>query len=288
MQKIIIPTDFSPAASAALRYGHFLAEATGYDLEVIHVHDGYGHVENSRVKKGGMEARMAAQQSIDQFIRFAIPVTATSPATGPEATEVNICSHEVTGSPTDVIIAASQEEETCLVVMGGVGTGAVSTVTPFFGSVARTVAEQSACPVLLVPEDYENPKLERASIAFDVVKGLRETSKGFDFLRIPLAPAMRLVHVRDFSEKGETRKEIALMEEVLNTDFPGYPVELDLLNPGTTAFRLLDYAETEDIDLLVLGHRKRSLWKRLFLNSDIKQVMRFGVTPLLVVPITEY
>lgn len=288
MQKIIVPTDFSSTASAALRYGYFLAEATGYNLEVIHVHDGYGHVEDTRVKKGGMEARMAVQRNIDQFIRFAVPAKATTVGGSPEATDVNISSLEVTGSPTDVIIAAGQEEETCLIVMGGVGTGTVSTVTPFFGSVARTVAERSVCPVLLVPENYEKPKLERVSIAFDVVKGLRETSKGFDFLRIPLAPAMRLVHVQDFSEKGETRKEIALMEEVLNTDFPGYPVELDLLNPGTTAFRLLDYAEEENIDLLVLGHRKRSLWKRLFLDSDIKQVLRFGVTPLLVVPITEY
>ncbi|SER03549.1 universal stress protein [Neolewinella agarilytica] len=287
MQKIIVPTDFSSAASAALRYAHFLAEAIGCDLEVIHVHDGYGHVEDSRVKKGGIEARQAAQRSIDQFIRFSVPAKAAVAAEGPE-TEVTISSLETVGSPTDVLIKASQEEATCLIVMGGVGTGAVSTVTPFFGSVARTVAEQSACPVLLVPEDYKNPKMERASIAFDVVKGLRETSKGFDFLRIPLAPSMRLVHVRDSSEKGETRKEIDLMEEVLNTDFPGYPVELDLLNPGTTAFRLLDYAEEENIDLLVLGHRKRSLWKRLFLDSDIKHVMRFAVTPLLVIPISEY
>lgn len=286
MNKIIVPTDFSPTAAAALRYGYFIAEATGYDLEVIHVHDGYGHVESNDVKKGGMEARMSAQRSIDEFIRFTVPATA---AGGPqEGADVTISSHAVIGSPTTALLAASREENTRLIVMGGVGSGTVSTVTPFFGSIARTVAERSECPVLLVPKDYDKQVIERASIAFDVVAGLRETSKKFDFLRIPLKPAMRLVHVRDFDEKVEARKEIALMEDILNTGFPGYPVELDLLDPGVTALQLLEYANKENIDLLVVGHRKKSLLKRLFFGSEVATVLEHGGAPILVIPIAEY
>jgi len=288
MNKIIVPTDFSPTAAGALRYAYFLAEATGYDLEIIHVHDGYGHLEDARVKKGDLQARMAAQRSIDQFIRFAIPAVAAVAAGDPEDPDLNISSREVIGSPTSVLLESSRDESTRLIVMGGVGSGSVSTVTPFFGSVARTVAERSECPVLLVPKNYGDPVLKRASIAFDVVRGLKETSKGFDFLRIPLAPAMRLVHVRDFSEKKEARKEIALMEEVLNTEFPGYPVELDLLDPGVTALQLLEYTYDEDIDLLVMGHRKRSLLKRLFIESEVAPVLHHGATPLLMVPIANY
>jgi nucleotide-binding universal stress UspA family protein len=286
MNKIIVPTDFSPTAAAALRYGYFLAEATGYDLEVIHVHDGYGHVESSRVKKGGMEARMAAQRSVDEFIRFTLPAVADT--SQPEKNEVNISSREVIGSPTSTLLASSQEEDTCLIVMGGVGSGNVSAVTPFFGSVAQTIAEKAECPVLLIPKDYSEPVLKQASISFDVVAGLRETSKKFDFLRTALTPSMRLVHVRDFSEKVESRKEIDLMEDILNTGFPGYPVELDLLDPGVTALQLLEYANEKNIDLLVMGHRKRSLLKRLLFNSEIAKVLAHGGAPMLVIPISEY
>jgi nucleotide-binding universal stress UspA family protein len=287
MNKIIVPTDFSPTAAAALRYAYFLAEATGFMLEVLHVHDGYGHVESPRVKKGDLEARMAAQRSIDEFIRFNVKVTESVVGEG-ETSDVTISSREVTGTPTDALVAASRAADTHLIVMGGVGSGTVSTVTPFFGSVARTVADRAECPVLLVPKDYHQPVMRRASIAFDVVSALREISKGFDFLRVTLNPAMRLVHVRDFSEKAEARKEIALMEEVLNTEFPGYPVELDLLNPGVTALQLLEYAQDEDIDLLVLGRRKRSFFKRFFVGSKIGPVLQHGGAPMLVIPISDY
>lgn len=288
MNKIIVPTDFSATAAAALRYAYFLAEATGLALEVLHVHDGYGHSESPRVRKGDMEAHMSAQRRIDEFIRFNLKVTRAVAAGGVEETDVNISSQEIIGTPTDTLLSVSRRPDTRMIVMGGVGSGVVSTVTPFFGSVARTVAERADCPVLLVPKDYDTPTLNRASIAFDIVSALRETSKRFDFLRVALSPAMRLVHVRDFSEKAEARKEIALMEEVLNTDFPGYPVELDLLDPGVTALQLLEYAHDQDIDLLVMGRRKRSFLKRLFISSEIAPVLEHGGAPMLVIPITDY
>lgn len=288
MHKIIVPTDFSPTAAAALRYAYFLAKATGLNLEVLHVHDGYGHSDSPRVKKGDLEAHMTAQRSIDEFIRFNLKAEQVVVAEGMEESDVNISSREITGTPTNILLAASRQADTRLIVMGGVGSGVVSTVTPFFGSVARTVAQRADCPVLLVPKNYDEPVLKRASIAFDVVGALRETSNGFDFLRVALSPAMRLVHIRDFSEKVEARKEIALMEEVLNTEFPGYPVKLDLLNPSITALQLLDYAHDENIDLLVMGHRKRSLFKRIFFGSEIAPLLKYGGTPLLVIPISDY
>lgn len=108
------------------------------------------------------------------------------------------------------------------------------------------------------------------------------------FLAEAAGLGLEVLHVRDFSEKAEARKEIALMEEVMNTDFPGYPVELDLLDPGVTALQLLEYANEEEIDLLVMGCRKKSYFKRLFIGSEIAPVLEHGGAPMLVVPITDY
>lgn len=285
MNKIVVPTDFSTTAGAALRYAFYLAEATGFHLDVVHVHDGYGHSEATDIRKGSMEARQFAQRAIDQFLRFTLPAVAATDE-GADTTTVRISSRDVIGSPTDALIAASQEETSRLIVMGGVGSGVVSTVTPYFGSVARAVAEGADCPVLLVPNGQDQPKIERAALAFNTVGELRQISHGFDFLRVPLAPSMRLVHVRDFSEKKEARKEIELMEDILNTGFPGYPVELDLLKPGDTALRLLEYPEEQDISLLVMGRRKRGFLQRLFAGSEVTKVLEYGLVPMLVVPVT--
>jgi len=112
MQKIIVPTDFSATATAALRYAYSLAEATGFKLEVVHVHDGYGHAAEAGAEKGSMEVCVAVQRSIDQFIRFARVGAPALAVEGVDEEEVRISSREVVGSPVDVLLAASKEEAT--------------------------------------------------------------------------------------------------------------------------------------------------------------------------------
>ncbi|NJC25604.1 universal stress protein [Neolewinella antarctica] len=286
MEKILVPTDFSPTAGAALRYAYFLAEATGLGVEVLHVHDGYGYSAFRRAKKGGLEARVNAQRKLDRFIRFnlkIVPAVATGGFTEPE---VNVSSRGIIGSPTKALLIASRRADTCMIVMGGVGSGVADAATPLFGSITRRIAERAACPVLLVPEGYGTPVMKRAAIAFNWIGALRETSIGFDFLRVALGPAMHLVHVRDFMHVTKIREETALLEKILNTEFPGYPVQLDLPEPGVTAPRLLAYAHDKKIDLLVMGRRNRSLFERLFLRSEIGTVLKNGGTPMLVIPIS--
>lgn len=285
MNKIIVPTDFSPTAAAAFRYAYTLAKTTGFNLEVLHVHDGYGHIAESKAEKGSLEACVAVQRSIDQFIRFANVSTPVSSITEPEDEEVRISSRDVIGTPTEALLAASKDTDTRLIVMGGVGTGVVSTVTPMFGSIARSVTEQADCPVLLVPKNYEPKAIDRVSLAFNTADELRQISHGFDFLRVPLHPAMRLAHVRDFNEKIEANKELALLQDKLENGFPEYPVDLDLLQPGTTAFKLLEYADEESIDLLVMGRRKKNFLQRLFTSSQATPVLEFGSIPMLFVPV---
>ncbi|MBC6995425.1 universal stress protein [Neolewinella lacunae] len=284
MQKIIVPTDFSATASAALRYAHFLARATGLGLDIIHVHDGYGHTEGVNVRKGDLEAHMTAQRKIDEFVRFTLKLPADAPLS---ASEVIISSREVTGTPVEVIVAASREEGSRLVVMGGVGTGVVSPVTPLFGSVARSVVEQAACPVLAVPAGYDVPALHQVSIAYETVDGLRETSAGFDFLRTALMPTMRMVHVRKAGAEAEAYHLAVGGDQQPETEFLDYPAELDLLEPGATAHQLLEYTEQENIDLLILGRRQRGMFKRLFVSSAITPLLNYSAGPVLVIPISD-
>jgi nucleotide-binding universal stress UspA family protein len=289
MQKIIVPTDFSETSATALNYASYLADATGYDLEVLHIHDGYGETDRLLEKKGNMEARMQAQRSIDQFIRFNIdPSTFTGSRDAETDKHPLVKSSEVVGSPVDIIVAASKEEDVALIVMGGVGTGSVSTVTPIFGSVARSVAMQSACPVFLIPPGYGKPDIRVISISFEQVDPLKETSYGMDFLRKALKPEMRFVHVEDANASQEAKVELALLNTVMESDWPGYPVELDVLTAGPVSLKLTDYTLEENVDLLVLGRRKRGFFKRLFISSDTAPMLSYSAVPVLVIPIKEY
>lgn len=288
MPKIIVPTDFSETSASAVRYASYLADATGYDLEVLHVHDGYGNTDRLVEKKGNLSARMEAQRALDQFVRFNVPPsTFTGSRDTGDVLPLVQCTEQV-GSPVETILAAAKEAKAGLIVMGGVGSGNVSTITPLFGSVARSVAMQAACPVFLIPPGYGTPDIKVVSIAFEKVAPLKEISDGMAFLRKALKLKMRFVHVQSDNSANENEIETNLLNTVLDTEFPGYPVELDLIPPGTVSGALTDYTLKENVDLLVLGRRNRGFFKRLFLSSETAPMLQSSAVPVLVVPIADY
>jgi nucleotide-binding universal stress UspA family protein len=289
MQKIIVPTDFSETSGIALNYASYLADATGYDLEVLHIHDGYSETDRLVEKKGNMEARMQAQRALDQFIRFNVDPATFTGSRDVETDKLPLVkSSAVVGSPIEAIVAASKEEDVALIVMGGVGTGRVTTISPSFGSVARSVAMQAPCPVFLIPPGYGKPDIRVISISFEKVAPLKQTSDGLVFLRKALKPEMRFVHVEDANASQEAKVELALLNTVMDSDWPGYPVKLDVLTPGPVSLKLTDYTLEENVDLLVLGRRTRGFFKRLFASSDTAPMLSYSAVPVLVIPITEY
>lgn len=288
MQKIIVPTDFSETSAAAVRYASYLADATGFDLKVLHIHDGYGSSDRLVEKKGNLSARMEAQRKVDEFVRFNVPPTTFIGSRDKADTLPLVQCTEKVGSPVAEIVAASKGPDAGLIVMGGIGSGSVSTITPLFGSVARSVAMQAACPVFLIPSGYGTPEIQVISIAFEKVAPLKETSDGMAFLRKALQPRMRFVHVQAENSAAENEIETSLLNTVLDTEFPGYPVELDLIPPGNVSGALTDYTLEENVDLLVLGRRKRGFFQRLFFSSETEPMLLGSAVPVLVVPIGDY
>jgi nucleotide-binding universal stress UspA family protein len=287
MMKIIVPTDFSDTAASALRYGEFLAKGLGYELEVVHVHDGYGHSEDPSVNKGDLAAKMNVQHKLDEFLRF--NATQVQSNGGEEKEDLpNIQTKEVTGSPVDAILKIGNENDSALIVMGGVGSGKVSTNSPMFGSVAKSVALNATIPVLLIPQGYGQPKIDNVSITFNDLKPLQETSDKADFLIDAYKPNMRLVHIEHQDAIQESLKKMDLLEAALKTGFPDYSVDLDVLPPASLAEALLTYMAEFDLDLLIMGHRKRGLFSRLFLRSGVAPVLDISPIPVLVVPISNY
>ncbi|NJC25586.1 universal stress protein [Neolewinella antarctica] len=285
MNTIIVPTDFSTTSAAALRYAQGIAEATGIDIEVVHIHDGTSHSLNNSIRKGSAEVSLQIHRRINELIASAIqqPCVVDGPEMTPE--DLTVSSREIVGSPARELIALSKRKGTQLIIMGGVGTGNVSAVTPLFGSIAREVAERAACPVLLIPEDYAGAAPRKVALAFDNADTLQQLSIGFNHLRLALKPEIHLAHVQDVSDETAFCREVKLMMEFLESGFPGYPVEVNILKQSTTAVSLLEYVHKNDIDLLVLGNHRRSFLGRLFGTSRKTVVIDTALSPLLIMPL---
>lgn len=287
MSKIIVPIDFSNTSADALRFGCYLADVTGYKLEAVHVHDGYDGDEAVVIKKGSARVRSRVLERLEKFVVLHADQMTFTGIHADDDTLPFIKCREVVGMAISQLVKLSKREDMSLIVMGGVGSGITSQVTPVFGSVAKGVAKRTECPVLLIPQNAGVPEIAQAAIAFDEVNTLVALSDKTAFLRKALSPKMHFTHVLYRDEVSEEMMELDLMQEMLNNDFPDYAVDFDLLPEGDVTDVLIDYSLGQNVDLLILGRHSRGWLMDLLTGSVIPNIVGSCGIPMLVVPLNE-
>lgn len=160
LNKVLVATDFGPAAESALRYGRALARGFGAELHVLHVVDnifaravtGYAYAGISPTVQEDLER--AGQRQTEALLRdddrrdlHARAITKTST------------------SPADAIAEYARHHGIDLIIAGTHGRGPVAHL--LLGSVAERLVRIAPCPVLSVrsPEhEFVHPDaLVRAS-----------------------------------------------------------------------------------------------------------------------------
>jgi nucleotide-binding universal stress UspA family protein len=158
LKKILVATDFSEAADAALAYGRALARTFGATLHVLHVAD------DMYMRLGG-DAYSAVlpdlQQDVERQAKDRLVQLLVDDDSTPLPTESVVITSGTT-APAIVNYAANADID--LIVVGTHGRGAVAHL--LVGSVAERVVRTARCPVLTVrhPErDFVLPDLPVAS-----------------------------------------------------------------------------------------------------------------------------
>ncbi|HEX7779745.1 MAG TPA: universal stress protein [Vicinamibacterales bacterium] len=142
IHNILVPTDFSDAADAALTYARELAEKFAARIELLHVVATpvlypMG-ADASAVNLGQViaDVETSARQTLEEIAKkLALP---------PDRVSVRTC----VGTPVTEILETITEDKIDLVVMGTHGHGMVEHL--LLGSVAERVVRRSAVPVLTV------------------------------------------------------------------------------------------------------------------------------------------
>jgi nucleotide-binding universal stress UspA family protein len=146
--KILVATDFGPAADAALDYGRALARTFGGSLHVLHITedlmfrmaDAYGYAmlpagAQEDLDRAALRQSEALLSEEDRRELHALAVVFTSV------------------SPATAIVDYARVHEVDLIVMGTHGRGAVAHF--LMGSVAERVVRTAPCPVLTVRESQK-------------------------------------------------------------------------------------------------------------------------------------
>jgi nucleotide-binding universal stress UspA family protein len=144
LSRILVPTDFSPGAEAALAWAMQLAELFGAQVTILNV------LDPSLGAIAGFPAHMASMPAYGELLET-VRRESKSEMEKIAKRFPNSKTLIREGSPRPVILDAATELRAGLIVMGTHGRTGLSHV--FFGSVAEHVVRHSKIPVLTVREN---------------------------------------------------------------------------------------------------------------------------------------
>lgn len=298
-RRILVPTDFSESADAALAHAAHLADRYGATLHLLHV--------VSELNAAWYGIGESEEQADDLDARIQSKAESRLQEISPESSSFDVHTEVVQRlnlNVTGVVLDAAAEHSIDLVVMGTRGHRGVGRL--MLGSVAQTIVRRASCPVMTVRAEAE------ASTGSQV--DYRHVLAPIDFsdhsrhaLRLLKGVAARygahlhLMFVAEkqvlprFSDTGLPGFDVVEMDpdivknaqaalNSLNEGVAGPDVESSYhVRKGDVAEEVIDFAETRGIDLISMATRGLTGITRFVLGSNTERVVRYAPCPVLTV-----
>jgi len=283
MKAILFPTDFSEAASGALKVAKQLAKQSKSTLHIVHSIDSVQrYVDMSLASTGdpmipGFEPellmkmiekqKVEAQKELDQL-------AATAKAEGITA-EVHLFTGELITEMNDL----AEKLNADLLVMGTHGASGFKEA--FVGSNAQRVVRESHIPVLTVREASEEFEVETMVYASDFL----ETEINAQIPRVKsfvesLDAELHLLHINTPAYFEQTDDTLERMERVADE----YELEESMLyiyNDFNIEEGIINYSNLVDADLIVLVTHGFKGIKRLMSDNVTESVVNHSNIPVL-------
>jgi len=283
-ESILLPTDGSTCARVAADYASDLAQHYDATVHVLHVVD-------YRIVQTGPE--------YDEWEDDAAE-TVESVADRVESDGVAAERAVRTDVPHNAILSYATEEDIDLVVMGTHGRTGVERY--LLGSVTEKVVRRSDTPVLtvrtpddgdvtfpytdvLVPTDESRGATAAVSPAVDIAGTYGATLHSLSVVDTrSLGIDVRSTSIADELER-EARNAVDAVEERANS--ASVPKTETVVDYGLPSDFIRTYAETNDIDLVVMGTHGRSGISRYLLGSVAEHLVRTSPVPVMTVRMPE-
>ena len=273
MKTIIIPTDFSPVATNALHYGIDMAKTINASLLLFHVYNipvSYADVPVMLISVE--ELKKNAEDKLAELKKEVEHITSGS---------LKIYTEARLGNVTDELENICNNIRPFAVVMGTRGTTGIEKV--LFGSNTLTVVRHLTWPVICVPPGKTfGTGIKKIGFACDFRDVVKETPAQSikDFAKEFNAELHVLnvdYHNRHF--KPEAREESQLLHTMLEDAKPEYHfIEHKDIEDGINEF-----AEKNNLDLVISIPKKHKLLERLFKTSSTKQLVFQSHIPVMCV-----
>ncbi|MBC7947501.1 MAG: universal stress protein [Chitinophagaceae bacterium] len=273
MKTIIIPTDFSPAATNAMNYGVDMALSIDASVFLLHVYTipiGFGDMPVSLVSVE--EIKRAAEDNMIRLKEDLVHITSG---------KIKIYTEARLGLVIDELEELCKRIQPFAIVMGTSGSSEMERT--LFGSNTLSAIKHLPYPIICVPKGKEYGQ------------GIRKVGLACDFREV--------VETTPVEEIKNFVKEFHAKLFVLNVDHDNKqftadtPEQSALLHTGLAEVRpeyhfithtdiedgINEFAETHDLDLVIAIPKKHKLLDGIFKKSSTRQLVFESHVPVMCV-----
>jgi nucleotide-binding universal stress UspA family protein len=286
MKNILVPTDFSLAASNAARYALHLASPLKANILLCNAMlipieaAASGQVawpleDYNSIKKDTTEQLHKAAKKLEH--------KASEAGSSQDAFQPSVSYTSEVGTVKEVIQDTIAAQNGSMVVMGLSGAGSAERF--FMGSSSRDLIADATFPVLLIPPAYIFNPVKVIAFATDLNKGdinilhtLAGFAKKFD-------AEIRINHISDDKSELKTdsyKADVFMAELCSKISYPKISYhQIKNMDVDHGLNQLNDHGQ---VDMLAIVHRQHSFLASLFLGSHTQKLARHITVPLLVFP----
>ena len=164
-----------------------------------------------------------------------------------------------------------------LVVMGITGASKFEEV--LIGSTAISVVKHTKVPIIIIPPNAKRHKIEKVMLACDYKK-VEKTTPVYPIKRLIEATQAQLFVV---NIGGKQKEQDAKQEELIKSMFSEFNIECRYINNEDFVAGINDFAEANNIDMIITIPKRHGMFEGLFKESHTKQLAFHSHVPLMCI-----
>lgn len=277
MKKILFPTSFSKSDEKAFIYALHLANQLEASITTLHTY------EKPDVGDFVMPASLAEfYEGLDwnEFENYQSSIPSFRKVAEDNHLANIVVNHAlIEGETISVITNVAKEENYDLIVMGTEGTSMLKEI--FIGSFSGEVMENASCPVIVVPQDAVfDGRIDKIGVTIEYSQDDAKVITKVLELAKALNANVEAIHI-DITHTGDLTHKIDEFKEMYK-DY--HYLSFVELQGNDIVKATANYADKNNIDLLVMVTHKRNFFQELFGFSHAKQMTYQYEIPVYAIP----
>ena len=273
MKTIIVPTDFSPAAINAMHYALYMAQVINAGIVLLHVYQLPVSYNNSDIPLPLVDIGELERINVERLQELKDLAERTFSGALQISAEVKL------GDLADELEAMCASIQPFAVVMGTRGSGFVERL--LVGSATLSVIRRLTWPVLVVPPGTIFKGIQKIGLACDFKKVVETTPADHikEWVRT-FGASMSILNVDDKKHaSADAKDQHDLLHGLLEETRPQY---FFIGNPDVEK-GIHEFAENNNLDLLIVIPRKHHLLDSLFQKSHTRDLAFHSHIPILAI-----